>query len=297
MPLAPERKSSPALAARSTPAASGSALAVRAAPRAAARRCARPSSARPGSAAHDVPEAAGERAQLARERRRRARAARRSAAPRAPRVRAARTASAGARPRPRGGARRPPPRRRGRARRGVCGAQPFLPLLLVAAVLERRVERPDALERARGGSPCSRPTRSARRCRRAPSSSVVIGGASRPQVRGAGPSRRATIAPGEHVDLRDCARGRVEQRLQPALAAARTSSSTNTTSSPARALDAGVARDVQPERRAGAARSARRSAPPARARSAMARRVVDDEHLGARRGRLRRRSSASATSR
>ena len=74
---------------------------------------------------------------------------------------------------------------------------------------------PTRCKRARGGSPCWRPTRSARGCHRAPRSSVVIGGASRPQLRGAAALQARADRAGEDVHVGVLARGG-EQRREPA---------------------------------------------------------------------------------
>ena len=128
------------------------------------RRCARPSRAPPGSGS--APRA---------RRSRRASSARGCArAPRRARCRSGGRRGRGpGRRRPGGAGRRPSPLRRcssaaaatyARCRR-AGGPQAVLPLLLVAGALEAAVEGPDALEGASGGWPCSRPTRSERRCR------------------------------------------------------------------------------------------------------------------------------------
>ena len=53
-------------------------------------------------------------------------------------------------------------------RAGIVRAQAFLPLLLVAAMFDRGVEGSHPLSGAAGGSPCSAPRPSARRCSRCP---------------------------------------------------------------------------------------------------------------------------------
>ena len=129
---------------------------------------------------------------------------------------------------------------------------------------------------------------------RSPSSSVVIGGRSRPQLRGAGPSRRARIGPGEDVDV-GVRRGRVEQRREPARARADVVVDEHHQLA-RRALDAGVARDVQAER-SGMRLVACAEALGQAARRGRRARVVDHEHLRAELAGVRGAIDASATSR
>ena len=230
-----------------------------------------------------VPDAAGEHAQLAARATARGAPARRSRAPRGragPRRASARAASRRARAR----------RWSSAAARDVAdapagGEQALLPLLLVAA--PAAPVRVEARRRARtrcGGSPCSPPTRVARRGRAAPRSVCVIGGPSRPQVRrrAARPSKRARIGPVK-TSTSGFAPRRVEQRLEPARRATSTSSSTNASSSPRGGVDAGVAGRVE------AARLAERDVARARAGGQPGvggeAAVVDDDHLRARRAR------------
>ena len=92
-----------------------------------------------------------------------------------------------------------------------------------------------------------------------PRSSVVIGGALAPAACAARAALQARPdRPGEHVDVGVLARGR-EQRVQPAGAGSDVVVDEHHQLA-GRALDAGVARDVQAQRRARAAHSGRRTA-------------------------------------
>ena len=207
-----------------------------------------------------VPDAAGERAQLAGERRRGAlrlvEAARVAAAVPAPRARA----RGCARPRPCGGGRRPPPRRSGSARPPRAAGAPTPPRRRVRSARGRTGRRARAPRGARArfapqtssasrsvGPRSSVVTGAARGRRRAGSCPRAARGSGRrtPRARGARPPRRAA---------RRASRARRRRRRRGSRAGR-----------PPRGLDRRVAGDVEPARRAerDVARAVRR----ARARS------------------------------
>ena len=170
----------------------------------------------PGGAAapQHVTEAAGERAQLGAGRGRDP-----AAGVEAPRAAPAREGGAAERAQPRVGAGAPVLDRRRRRRRAPRGALPARSRRVPATPARRRRRRASRrtgrhARAPRGGSPCSSPRRSGSRSR-SPRSSVVIGGSSRPQLRGAGPSRRATIRPAK-TSLLGVLGGRPQQRGEPA---------------------------------------------------------------------------------
>ena len=107
--------------------------------------------------------------------------------------------------------------------------QPFLPLLLVAAILERHVKRPNTLQRAAA----DRHVGSPREARGGVVGTEVQRGdrrPSRPQLCGGEPSRRGRIGPVK-TSRSGCSRAAASSASsQPSQTS--TSSSTNTTSSP-----------------------------------------------------------------
>ncbi len=227
------------------------------------------------AAAQHVCEAAAERAQLCGE-------SRRATAPRveAPRRGAADERGACERAQSRVLARAPVLDRRARdvahASAGALGAHAFLPLLLVAAVLERGVERADALERRAADRHVGAPrelgvgvllAQLERRDRRLLSAARTRRGALQ-----ARPHR-----PREDVDIRVLGRG-AEQRGEPPGCGADVVVDEHDELA-CRAPHAGVARDVQPER-AGMGLIFRAVSPGQRSRAGGLAGVVDYEHLG-----------------
>ncbi len=128
---------------------------------------------------------------------------------------------------------------------GRVPAQAFLPLLLVAAMLERHVERPHPLEGAAADRHVGAPGKAR--------VGVVGAELERGDRRRLAPAavRRGSLQagddrPGEHVHVRVLAGGR-QQRREPAGEGADVVVDEHH-QLPAGALDAGVARDVQAER-------------------------------------------------
>ena len=161
---------------------------------------------------------------------------------------------------------------------------PVLPLLLVAAVLERDIERPDALQRAAADGHVGAPG--------VAGVGVLRTELERRDRRSLAPARAQLAAlqagmdrSGEHVHLRVLAR-RVEKRLQPAAARADVVVDEHHELA-RRSLDAGVACDVEAERPlVGLVASA--EAGGQRARGGGRAGVVDYQHLGSGRRSLRR---------
>ena len=180
------------------------------------------------AAAGDVPDAARERAQLARQRRRRALvgvvAARGAAAvERRARERAhARVRARAAVVDPRGGDVADPPAR---------GAQAPLPVLLVAGAAERGVEAPDPLERARAARARLAPHANSASRSSGPRSSEVSGSGSRPHARSRPPSSRGADRAAERLVAR-VRRGRRASSASSQPGQASTSSSRKHSSSP-----------------------------------------------------------------
>ncbi len=155
-------------------------------------------------------------------------------------------------------------------------AQPFLPLLLVAAVLERHVERPHAFERAAA----DRHVRAPREAR----VGVLVAQLERRDRRVLAPAAVRCVAvqarpdrPREHVHVRVLPRG-IQQRVQPAIAGAHVVVDEHHELA-VRVLHAAVAGDVQAE----SARVREVAGTEARRQLLHGRRatvVVDDQHLG-----------------